>query len=164
MTQHESNSKKEEVYRRIKISKLLNKARYYRNIACDDEKAIETCNKILAIENNHRDALLIKAGALDTLGDDAAALDIIMTITEKWPDYWEAYYLFGLHMFNKNEKEAMKSFKKSLELKETFDNLISTAQLAFFMKQYDFYKFLDKAARLDPQRFRNYMKNYWAWD
>jgi|GEM_PF-1272669 len=148
----------------IKIFDLLDKARYHRNVSCNDKKAIKICDEILDMDENNRDAMLIKAGALGHIGRNKESLYLINSIKDKWSNHWEAYYLLGLHLFNKNERKAMQAFKKSLELEERFDNLVSAAQLAYFMGKHNYQKYLDKAEKLDSQRFKNFMKTCWTYD
>ena len=64
----------------------------------------------------------------------------------------------------KNERKAMHAFKKSLGFEERFDNLVSAAQLAYFMGKPDYQEYLDKAEAMEPERFRNFMKNCWTYD
>lgn len=144
-----------------KINDLLNEARFLHNRLKDEEEAIRICDKILQLEQDNRDALLIKAGSLPYLGRKEEALELIIKIKGKWPDHWEAYYLNGLRLFNENEEEAMREFEKSIGLKETFDNLISAAQLAYFMSSPSYKDYLGKAKKLDQRRFDGYMRNYW---
>ncbi len=148
----------------IKISALLEEARFHRNASCNDKKAIKICNEILEIDENNRDAMLIKAGALGQIGKNKASLELIDKIIEKWPEHWEAYYLKGLRLFNKNERKAMQLFKKSLEKEERFDNLVSAAQLAYFMGKHNYQGYLNKAKELEPERFENFMKTCWTYD
>lgn len=148
----------------MKIFELLDKARHHRNVSCDDKKAIKICDEILDMDENNRDAMLIKAGALGQIGRNKESLHLINSIKEKWPEHWEAYYLLGLRLFNKNERKAMQAFKKSLEFEERFDNLVSTAQLAYFMGKHNYQEYLDKAEKLEPERFKNFMKTCWSYD
>ena len=144
-----------------KINSMLNEARFYNNVAEDNLEAIKICNQILELDHGNRDAMLIKAGALNNSDRFAETAELIIQIKDKWPDHWEAYYLYGLNKFNENEEEAMREFEKSIELKENFDNLISAAQLAYFMRRPVYKEYLEKAKKLDQKRFDNYMKNYW---
>jgi hypothetical protein len=148
----------------MKIFSLLDEARYHRNATCNDKKAIKICEKILEIDENNRDAMLIKAGALGQIGKNKASLELIEQIIKIWPEHWEAYYLKGLRLFNKNERKAMQLFKKSLEKEERFDNLVSAAQLAYFMGKNNYEDYLDKAKELDPERFESFMKTCWTYD
>ena len=146
------------------ISKLLNRARYFHNIKCDEIKAIKICNQVLKKYPMNRDAMLIKAGSLDCLGKERESFLLINKAIKKWPDHWEAYYLMGLLLFNTNEKMAIENFKKSIKLKKTFDNTISAAQLLYFLEDKSYKEYLKKAENLEPARFKNYMKNYWEWE
>lgn len=158
------DNEKESFEQKNKIFDLLDEARYHRNVSYNDKKAIKICDEILDIDENNRDAMLIKAGALSHVGRNKEALHLINSIKDKWPNHWEAYYLVGLHLFNKNERKAMQAFKKSLEIEERFDNLVSAAQLAYFMGKHNYQEYLDKAEKLEPERFKNFMKRYWTYD
>ncbi len=147
-----------------KIEKMLNQARYHRNISENDGEAIKICDQILEIDKDNRDAMLIKAGALGGLYRNEEALRYINAIREKWPNHWEAYYLLGLQLFNKDEKKAMQALKKSLQCKETFDNLVVMAQLSYFVGEHAYQEYLDKAEKLDPVRFKRFMKNSWTYE
>ncbi|MEK6933935.1 MAG: hypothetical protein AABW75_03605, partial [Nanoarchaeota archaeon] len=59
---------------------LLNKARYYHNYSCEEEKAIKICNSILKKYPENRDALLIKAGSLDCLGREKESFQLVSEI------------------------------------------------------------------------------------
>ena len=159
-----NTEEKEMIENEATVFELLDKARYHRNISCNDKKAIKICDEILEIDENNRDAMLLKAGALSSIGKDKDSLNLINSIKEKWPEHWEAYYLLGLHLFNKNERKAMQAFKKSLGLEERFDNLVSAAQLAYFMGKPNYQEYLDKAEKLEPKRFKNFMKTCWTYD
>lgn len=148
----------------MRILDLLDKARYHRNVSGKGKKAIKICDEILGIDKNNRDAMLIKAGALGQIGRNKQSLSLINSIKEKWPNHWEAYYLLGMHLFNKNERKAMQALKKSLELEERFDNLVTTAQLAYFMGKHNYQKYLDKAEKLDSHRLKNFMQKFWTYD
>lgn len=142
------------------ILKLLNKARYYHNIKCEEIKAIKICNQILKKYPENIDAMLIKAGSLDCLGKERESFLLIKDIIKKCPNHWEAYYLMGLLLFNTNEKMAIENFKKSIKLKKTFDNTISAAQLLYFLENNSYKEYLKEAENLEPARFKSYMKNY----
>ena len=146
-----------------RISELLNAARYYHNVAEEEKKAIKICDQILEEDSQNRDAMLIKAGALFHSGKPKESLELINGIKEKWPDHWEAYYLLGIHFFNEDETRAFEFLKKSLELDENFNNLTVIAQLSYFMGKLDYQDYLDKAKKLEPERFRSYMKNCWSY-
>ena len=147
-----------------RIQKLLNEARHYHNVVEDEKKAIRICNQILEEDNDNRDAMLVKAGALYLSGKPEESLKLINAIKEKWPDHWESYYLLGIHFFNKDEKIALEFLKKSLELDENFNNLTVMAQLSYFMGKQDYQDYLGRAEKLEPERFRNYMKHYWSYE
>ena len=147
----------------FEIEMKLDEARYYHNILEKEEKAIKICDEILKIDNNNRDALSIKAGSLPYIGKEKEAFELTSKIIEMWPDYWEGYYLLGFLYFNVNENMAIEAFKKSIELEENFDNLIALAQLLYFLQDPGYEACLIKAKKLNPQRFKKYMKNYWEW-
>jgi len=151
-------------YSSHEISILIDEARYHRNISCNDKKAIKTCDKILSIAPDNRDAMLIKAGALGQIGKTKQSLELIEKIKNKWPEHWEAYYLDGLRLFNIDEQKAMQLLKKSLEKEERFDNLVVAGQLAYFMGDQNYQTYLDKAKKLDRGRFENFMKKIWTYD
>ena len=123
---------------------------------CDPNDESDCCGAEIGL-----DALTL---SIIYLGRKKESLYLINSIKDKWSNHWEAYYLLGLHLFNKNERKAMQAFKKSLELEERFDNLVSAAQLAYFMGKHNYQKYLDKAEKLDPQRFKNFMKTCWTYD
>lgn len=148
----------------VPMTLLLQEARYCRNVSENDRRAIKLCDRMLAQDPNHRDALLIKAGALGSLGRQSESLQLIRRIMQKWPNHWEAHYLLGLRLFNEDEQAAMQALQKSLGLEERFDNLVVTAQLAYFMGHLDYQEYLEKAELLDPPRFHNYMKTCWSYD
>ena len=147
-----------------KICKLLGEARRLHNITYESEKAIPLCDEILRLDKDNRNALLIKAGALHKINKEKEAYDLLIYIINKWPDHWEAYYLLGITFFNTNEKKAAEFFEKSLELKETFDNLTFYAQLLYFLRDSKYKRLLMKAQKLDPIRFKRFMKEYWEWE
>ncbi|MEA3514195.1 MAG: hypothetical protein U9R34_01860 [Nanoarchaeota archaeon] len=148
----------------IEIYALLNKARHVKNVEENDKKAIEICDQILQMDQDNLDALLIKAGSLNLLQKNKESLKLINYIKDKWPEHWEAYYLLGLHLFNKNERKALQALKKSLQLDENFNNLVTAAQLAYFMDKSNYQEYLDKAEKLDSERFKNFMEKYWSYD
>lgn len=146
------------------ILDLLNKARYYHNYSREEGKATEICDKILKSDPSNRDAMLIKAGSLPHLDKEKESFELITEIIKKWPDHWEAYYLLGLTFFNINEKKAMQSLKKSMTYRMTFDNTITAAQLAYFLGDDNYKKYLEYAKNIDLPRYKNYMKKYWEWE
>ncbi len=146
------------------ILDLLNKARMHHNYLCDEEEAIKICNKIIKEHPENRDALLVKAGSLSCIEKEKESFRLITKIIEKWPDHWEAYYLMGLLLFNTNEKIAMENLNKSIKLKKTFDNTITAAQLAYFLRQESYKGYLEYAKKIDLPRYNAYMKNYWEWE
>jgi tetratricopeptide (TPR) repeat protein len=147
-----------------KICRLLDEDRNLHNIAYESEKAIPICDEILKLDKDNRDALLIKAGALHTINKEKEAYELLIDIVDKWPYHWEAYYVLGIMFFNTNEEKAAEFFEKSLELKETFDNLTFYAQLLYFLRDSKYKTLLMKAQKLDPIRFKRFMKEYWEWE
>ena len=148
----------------FEIEMKLDEARYYHNILENEKKAIKICDEILKINKNNRDALLIKAGSLPYIGKEKEAFELTNKIIEMWPGHWEGHYLLGLLYFNVNENMAIRVFKKSISLKEKFDNLIALAQLLYFLEDINYKAYLIRAKKLEPDRFENYMKNYWEWE
>src|SRR3989338_1512646 len=92
------------------ILQMLNEARLLRNVSGDQKGAIKECDKILRIEPENRDAMLVKAGALKELGKVEEFTELANGIIKKWPEHWEAYYLLSLFCFMMNEDD------KALEL------------------------------------------------
>ncbi len=149
----------------IEIQSLLNKARYHRNISCKDKKAIKICDRILKIDPNNRDAMLIKAGALNSIFKIDEAKDLINHIIKKWPNHWEAYYLLSGHYFSVHEDDkALELIDKSIELDERFDNVIQKAQMLYLIGKDNYMEFVEKAKRIDKERAENFMKNVWIYD
>lgn len=141
---------------------MLDEARYTKNVLGNPKKAIKLCDKILEIDPENRDALLIKAGGLQELMHFQEALALNQKIREKWPKHWEAYYLAGMNNFSQErDVEALEMIDKSVELKETFDNVIAKAQmLCIWGKEYE--PWLQKAREMDGPRAANFMKNCWV--
>ncbi len=150
--------------KQTEIAALVQEARFLRNMAGNDKKAVKVCDRILAMDGHNRNALLIKAGALGGLHKEKECLKLIEKIIEQWPDHWEAYYLLALHSFNTDEQKALELLKKSIGLTENFDNLIAIAQLTYFTGKEDYLEYLARVEALDPPRFENYMEHYWSYD
>ncbi len=147
-----------------KLLNLLNRARYYYNYLENEKKAIKICDYILEEEPENKDAMLIKAGSFNCIGKEKESFLLISEIIKKWPQDWEAYYLMGMLLFNTNEGMAIENFNKSIRLKKTFDNVISAAQLLYFLEDNRYKEYLKQAKRLDSGRYKNYMENYWEWE
>jgi tetratricopeptide (TPR) repeat protein len=143
---------------------LLDKARHYHNILCDEKEAIRICNKILKEYPENRDAMLIKAGALNLINREKESFQLITQIMKKWPRNWEAYYLMGLLLFNTNERMAIKNFKISIELEKNFNNIIALSQLLYFLEDENYKKYLKEARIINILRYKNYMNNFWEWE
>ncbi|MBD3203136.1 hypothetical protein GF327_02500 [Candidatus Woesearchaeota archaeon] len=146
------------------IQSLINQANIAKIQNNDNKKAIKISDKILEIDPENRNALLTKAGSLQVINKKKEALKVIKEIIQKWPEHWEAYYLLGIHFFNKNETMALKYLEKSIDFHENFDNLAITAQLVYFMGNQDYLKYLDKAKEIDPERYKNFMRTCWTYD
>ena len=149
---------------RKELLRLLNEARRCHNYLCDEKEAIKICDKILKEHPENRDALLIKAGSLSEINKEKKSFQLVTKIIEKWPNHWEAYYLMGLLLFNTNEEMAMKNLIKSINLEKKFDNIITAAQLLYFMRKLGYETYLEYAKKIDSVRYNNYMKNYWEWE
>jgi len=67
------------------ILEMLDEARFLKNELEETERAIKLCDKILEIDSNNRDAMLIKAGGLKELGEVERFLSLSKEIIEKWP-------------------------------------------------------------------------------
>lgn len=148
-----------------KIISMLNEARFLKNNLGQPKKAINICNKILQIDALCRDAMLIKAGALNEMFLLDEAEKLISQIIKKWPCHWEGYYLLALNCLSKEEdEEGLKAIDKSIELDENFDNLITKAQMLYLLGKGDYMGYVEKAKRIDKQRTENFMKNHFAYD
>lgn len=148
-----------------KITCMLNEARFLKNTLGEPNKAINICNKILKIDSSCRDAMLIKAGAMNEtfLLDEAGKL--ISQIVEKWPNHWEGHYLLALNCFSKQEdEEGFKAIDKSIELEENFDNIIVKAQMLYSAGREDYMEYVNKAKKIDKKRAENFMKNHFTYD
>lgn len=144
------------------VLEMLDEARHIKNVLGNPKKAIKICDKILEIDPENRDALLIKAGGLQELMHFQDALFLNQKIREKWPQHWEAYYLAGMNYFGQEKDlEALEMIDKSVELEETFDNVIAKAQmLCIWGKEYE--PWLQKARAMDKKRTENFMKHHWV--
>lgn len=145
------------------LSNLLNKARIFHNHLCDEKEAIKICNRILKENPENRDALLIKAGSLSKINKERESFQLVTKIIKKWPNHWEAYYLLGLLLFNTNEELDLQNFNRSIKLNNNFNNVVSAAQLLYFLGESRYKEYLEEAKRLAPKRYKDYMKNYWEW-
>lgn len=95
--------RKRSVVEEAAILEMLEEARFTKNILGKPRKAIKICNKILKIDPENRDALLVKAGGLQESMHFQEALTLHQTIIEKWPQHWEAYYLAALNHFSQDK-------------------------------------------------------------
>ena len=144
---------------------MLDEARLLRNVIGDQKGAIKECDRILKIEPENRDAMLIKAGALKELGKVEDFLELNNEIIKKWPEHWEAYYLLSLFSFAfKEDGKALELMSKSISLEENFNNAISYGQMLYITGDHLYMEYVEKAKKIDPQRARNFMKNHWVWD
>lgn len=148
-----------------KIRSMLDEARFLHNNLGESKKAVSICNKILEIDASCRDAMLIKAGALNGLFRLDESKELINKIIKKWPEHWEGYYLLALHCFALNEdEEGSAAIDKSLELNENFDNIMIKAQMLYMANKGDYMKYVDKARRIDKKRAENFMKSHFVYD
>ncbi len=142
----------------------LNEARFTKNVLGNSKKAIKLCDQILETNPKDRDALLIKAGGLQEIMRFNEALILIQQIIEKWPGHWEAYYLGAMNHFVQGiDQDALDMINKSVELQETFDNVIAKAQMLCVLGQ-EYEPLLQKARAMDKQRTANFMKHHWVAD
>ena len=151
--------------RETEIMCMLEEARFLKNNLGQPKKAINLCNEILDMDSSCRDAMLIKAGAMNEtfLLDEAEKL--IRHIVEKWPAHWEGYYLLALNCLSREEdEEGLKAIDKSVELDENFDNLITKAQMLYLLGTGDYKEYVEKARKIDKQRTENFMKTHFTYD
>lgn len=147
------------------IQGLLDDARYCRNVTDQQEKAFRVCDRILSMDQENRNAMLVKAGALQALGREEEFLALVGQITKKWPKHWEAYYLLGMHHFAfGRDAEAAELLQRSVELEGRFDNLVTYAQILYLAGRDDYLGYLEKVKRIDPERAENFMRSHWVWD
>lgn len=148
-----------------KIRCMLDEARFLHNHLGKSKKAIKICDEILQIDASCRDAMLIKAGALNGLFRLDESKELINKIIQKWPEHWEGYYLLALHLSALNEdEEGLAAIDKSLELNENFDNIITKAQMLYLTGKGDYMKYVEKAKKIDKKRAENFMKNHFVYD
>ena len=144
---------------------MLDRARFLKNELGKAKKAIKLCDKILKIDPDNRDAMLIKAGGLKELGEVQRFLSLSKEIIKKWPGHWEAYYLLSLFSFAVNEDDkALELMLKSICLGDNFDNVISYGQMLYLTGDHEYSEYVDRARKIDAKRARNFMKNHWIWD
>ena len=147
------------------VFRMVDEARLLKNELGETKKAIKVCDKILKIEPNNRDAMLIKAGALKELGETDEFIRLSDTIIKKWPEHWEAYYLRSLYLFACNEDDnALVLMQHSIKLGENFDNVISYGQMLYLTGDHSYSEYVDKAKKINSQRAKNFLKNHWIWD
>jgi len=147
------------------ILQMLNEARLLRNVIGDQKGAIKECDKILRIEPENRDAMLVKAGALKELGKVEEFTELANGIIKKWPEHWEAYYLLSLFCFMMNEDDkALELMQHSIKLDENFNNVTSYAHILYLTGSHDYAQYIEKAKSMDRKRAENFMKNIWIWD
>ncbi len=147
------------------ILEMLDDARLLKNELEETEKAIKLCDKILKLDPENRDAMLIKAGGLKELGDVEGFLALSKQIIEKWPEHWEAYYLLSLFSFAINEDDkALELMRHSLDLDKNFNNVISYGQMLYLTGDHTYLEYVDRAKKIDIKRAKNFMKNHWIWD
>lgn len=147
------------------ILEILDEARFLKNELGETRKAIKLCDKILRIEPDNRDAMLVKAGGLKELGEVEKFLSLSKEIIEKWPEHWESYYLLSLFSFAINEDDkALELMSQSLSLDENFNNVISYGQMLYIIGDHSYVEYAERAKKIDPKRAKNFMKNHWIWD
>jgi len=152
-----------EFLKEFEILEMINEARILRNKIGDPDSTIDTCEKILKLSPDNRDALLLKAGALGELGRFEEEADVLAKILELYPDNHEVYYLYALRSFSLGRNnEALRYIDMSLERYETFSNVITKAQILHLMGDEDYKKYLKKAEQIDKKRLNNFMKNCWT--
>lgn len=148
-----------------KIKEMVNEARILRNVLGEQKKAILMCDKILRLDANNRDAMLIKAGALKELGKIDQFVLLVKEIIPKWPDHWEAYYLWSMLYFMMNEDaKGLELMHKSITLEENFNNVIIYGQMLYLSGVQEYATYIEKAKRIDKPRAENFLKNEWVWD
>ncbi|MDI6738110.1 MAG: hypothetical protein QME12_06375 [Nanoarchaeota archaeon] len=147
------------------ITAMLDEARIVKNYLGKPKKAIKLCDEILKISPSNKDALLIKAGALGKLFELNKSDEILSFVMQRYPGDWEAYWLYAGHCFalGKDEK-ALEMIDKSLELRRTFDNVISKAQHLHLMGKGGYAELIAEAAKMDKKRAENFMKKHWIND
>ena len=144
---------------------MLNEARFLNNNTENSRGAIKKCDKILKIDPQNRDAMLIKAGALKELGNVEEFLELVRKIIKKWPEHWEAYYLLSMSCFMMNEyNKALELMQHSMRLNGNFDNVMSYAHILYHTGDQDYIKYVDNAKKMDKERAENFLKNVWIWD
>lgn len=147
----------------IEIIAMLDEARFLKNQLDEPKKAIKICNDILIVEPKNKDAMLIKAGALNEIFELDEAELLIQQIILCYPHHWEAYYLYALNFCSRNENvKGLDMIEKSIELNENFDNVISKAQILKFMGRSEYTEYLEKAKKINRGRAENFMKNHWV--
>ncbi|MBI2047148.1 hypothetical protein HYT26_03230 [Candidatus Pacearchaeota archaeon] len=151
--------------RKDDILEMLDEARFLKNEIGDSKGAIKECNKILKIEPENRDAMLIKAGALSELGRVEEFVELVNKIIKKWPEHWEAYYLLSMFCFMmKEDDKALELMHHSIKLDENFNNVMSYAHILYLTGNQDYMKYVDNAKKMDKERAENFLKNIWIWD
>lgn len=144
---------------------MLDEARFLKNELGKTKEAIKLCNRILKIDNNNIDALLIKAGGLKELDNVEEFVALVQDIMKRWPNHWEAYYLLSLFIFGLNEDDkALQLMRHSIKLDENFNNVISYAQMLYLVGDHNYLEYVEKAKKMDKKRADNFMKNIWIWD
>lgn len=144
---------------------MVNEARILKNVLEEPKKAILMCDKILRLDKENRDAMLIKAGALKETGKIDPFVALVKEIIEKWPDHWEAYYLLSMSYFMMNEDaKALELMYKSIMLEENFNNVISYGQMLYLSGVQEYASYIEKAKKIDKARAENFLKNTWIWN
>ena len=142
------------------IQEMLDEARFLKNELGKTKKAIKLCNKILEMNNDNIDAMLIKAGGLKELGNVEEFIALVQVILKRWPEHWEAYYLLSNFLFSMSEDDkALQLMSHSLHLDENFNNVISYAQMLYLTGDNAYSEYVDGAKKMDKKRADNFMKN-----
>jgi len=148
-----------------KIAEMLDEARFLRNYTGDQKKAIKVCDKILELLPDNIDAMLIKAGALSALFEIDKSDELLKSIMEKWPEHWEAYYLYAGSCFARQDNEkTLEMIDKSLHLSRRFDNVIMKAQYLYLQGKDGYTEYIEEAKKIDKLRAENFLRHSWIDD
>lgn len=144
------------------VTAMLDEARVLKNYLGKPKKAIKVCDEILQISPDNKDALLIKAGALGEMFELKKSDEILKFVMQKYPNDWEAYWLYAGSYFAVHEDEkALELIDRSLQLKVKFDNVMSKAQYLYLMSREGYMDYIEQAKKIDKKRAENFMKHFW---
>ncbi len=126
-------------------------------ISNDFPNAIEAFDFILAIEPDHRFALILEAGAYAKLKNDAKASELYARYCKLFPDEPKTYVLMGICYLHLKEYEKAKDcFEQAIEKDPEMEDPLTISayqDLAFcylYLKEYESaIKTIDKAIELD---------------